>query len=167
MTRRYHGLLVAALPTPFGRCVMLNYVWEQLRFRDGHTVALPTVIQTADGQEFDCSPHLAAFRLEAGLPVWEFDVDGVRFEKRVLMPYLQNTTHISYRLLSSEAVRLELRPMIGRTVEIFIWEEPERGAAPLDWEAAAAAVRELEDYDYDAWKQQREVDRTRAGDHLP
>ena len=113
VTRRYHGLLVAALPTPFGRCVMLNYVWEQLRFRDGRTISLPNVIPTSDGKAFDCASHLVAFRLEAGLPVWEFDVEGVRFEKRVLMPYLQNTTHISYRLLSSEPVRLELRPMIA------------------------------------------------------
>ena len=35
LTRRYHGLLVAALPTPFGRTVMLNYVWERLRWPDG------------------------------------------------------------------------------------------------------------------------------------
>jgi hypothetical protein len=26
LTRRYHGLLIAALPTPFGRTVMLNYL---------------------------------------------------------------------------------------------------------------------------------------------
>ncbi len=36
----------------------------------------------------------SAFRLETGLPVWDYDVEGVRFEKRVLMPHLQNTTHI-------------------------------------------------------------------------
>ncbi len=45
----------------------------------------------------------SSFRLEAGLPVWTFDVEGVRFEKRVLMPHLQNTTHITYRLLSNRA----------------------------------------------------------------
>ena len=50
-----------------------------------------------------------------GLPVWEYDVEGVRFEKRVLMPHLQNTTHISYSLLSSEPVRLELRPLDRRS----------------------------------------------------
>ena len=35
MTRRYHGLLVAALPAPFGRVVMLNHVAEHLRLPDG------------------------------------------------------------------------------------------------------------------------------------
>ena len=113
ITRRFHGLLIAALPSPFGRTMMLNYLWEQLRFRDGRTVALPRISATSDGNAVDRSSYLAAFRLEAGLPVWEYDVEGVRLEKRVLMPHLQNTTHVSYSLLSSEPVRLELRPMMA------------------------------------------------------
>ena len=113
ITRRYHSLLVAALPTPFGRTVMLNEIWEQLRFRDGRVVTLAQLIPTSGGTGLDSSAYLVAFRLEAGLPVWEYDVEGVRFEKRVVMPHLQNTTHVSYTLLSSEPVRLELRPMIA------------------------------------------------------
>jgi predicted glycogen debranching enzyme len=113
LTRRFHGMLVAALPTPFGRTMMLNYVWEQLRFADGRVVSLPQLIETSDGMELDSSSYLKGFRLEAGLPVWEYEAEGVRFEKRVLMPHLQNTTHVTYRLLSSEAVRLELRPLIA------------------------------------------------------
>jgi len=113
LTRRYHGLLVAALPTPFGRTAMLNYLWEQLRFRDGRVIPLPQIVETGNGRELDSSRYLASFRLEAGLPVWEYDVEGVRFEKRVLMPHLQNTTHVSYTLLSTEPVRLELRPLIA------------------------------------------------------
>ena len=113
ITRRYHGLLVAALPTPFGRTSMLNNLWEQLRFGDGRVVPLPQMVETSSGREIDSSRYLASFRLEAGLPVWEYDVEGVRFEKRVVMPHLQNTTHVSYTLLSTEPVRLELRPMLG------------------------------------------------------
>ena len=113
LTRRFHGVLIAALPTPFGRTMMLNYVWERLRFPDGRLVPLQRVNDTPDGKEFDSSQYLVGFHLEAGLPVWEYDVDGVRFEKRVLMPHLQNTTHVSYRLLSSQPVRLELQPMVA------------------------------------------------------
>ena len=32
VTRRYHGLLVAALPAPLGRIVMLNHLLERVRF---------------------------------------------------------------------------------------------------------------------------------------
>ena len=65
LTRRFHGLLVAALPTPVGRTMMLNYLWEQLRFADGRVLSLPEVIDTADGSEIDASRYLASFRLEA------------------------------------------------------------------------------------------------------
>lgn len=113
LTRRYHGLLISALPTPFGRTVMFNHVGERLRWPDGRLVSLHTVRQTPHGTEFDTSKYLTGFRLEAGLPVWTYDVEGVRFEKRVLMPYLQNTTHASYRMLSAMPVRLELRPFVA------------------------------------------------------
>src|SRR5262245_4354262 len=38
VTWRYHGLLIAALPAPFGRVVMLNHLSEHLSFPDGHLV---------------------------------------------------------------------------------------------------------------------------------
>src|SRR6185312_2400567 len=42
-----------------------------------------------------------------------YDVDGFTIEKRLLMPYRQNTVHITYRLLSGEGkLRLGLRPAI-------------------------------------------------------
>ena len=113
LTRRYHALLVAGLPTPFGRTVMLNYVWERLRWPDGRTVSLPQVVETHEGSELDSTQYLVGFHLEMGLPVWTYDVEGVRFEKRVLMPHLQNTTHVNYRLLSDAPVRLELQPLVA------------------------------------------------------
>src|SRR5512142_1182474 len=39
-TRRYHGLLIAALPTPLGRTMMLNQLTERLAIGDGRSVAL-------------------------------------------------------------------------------------------------------------------------------
>jgi len=113
LTRRYHGYLVAALPTPFGRTVMLNYVWERIRYANGRVVSLHNLVDTPGGKEFDAARWLSSFRLEEGLPVWTFDVENIRIEKRILMPHLQNTTHVSYRLLSSEPVRLELRPLVA------------------------------------------------------
>ena len=113
LTRRYHAYLVAALPTPFGRTVMLNYIWERLRYPDGRVVSLHNVIETEAGKEFDAGRWLSSFRLEAGLPVWTFDLENVRIEKRLLMPHLQNTTHVTYRLLSKDPVRLELRPLVA------------------------------------------------------
>ena len=39
-TRRYHGFLVAALPAPFGRMMLLPQLSEQLRLPDGTIVRL-------------------------------------------------------------------------------------------------------------------------------
>src|SRR5690349_17831148 len=82
LTRRYHALLIAALPAPYGRMVMLNLVWERLRWPDGHTISLTRILATHSGHELDSSQYLTDFRLESGLPIWTYEVDGVRLEKR-------------------------------------------------------------------------------------
>ena len=43
LTRRYHGLLISALPTPFGRTMLLNFLWERLRWPDGRVEQWPQV----------------------------------------------------------------------------------------------------------------------------
>src|ERR687891_2326068 len=53
LTRRYHGLLISALPTPFGRTVMLNFLLERLRWPDGRIASLLDVVETGAGKEFD------------------------------------------------------------------------------------------------------------------
>src|SRR5688572_11864467 len=49
LTRRFHGVLIAALPNPFGRTMMLNYLWERIRFPDGHLVTLQQAAETPGG----------------------------------------------------------------------------------------------------------------------
>src|SRR5262245_12722238 len=39
-SRRYHGLLIAALPAPLGRLVMLNHLSEWVRLPDGSAALL-------------------------------------------------------------------------------------------------------------------------------
>jgi predicted glycogen debranching enzyme len=110
VTRRYHGLLIAALSAPFGRMVMWSYLSELLRFHDDDVVSLGA--EERDGQLSLRAAHfLREFRLEEGLPVWTYQVGDLVIEKRVLLPHLQNTVHISYRILAgSKRPRLELRP---------------------------------------------------------
>jgi hypothetical protein len=140
LTRRYHGLLVAALPTPFGRTMMFNHVGETLRRPDGRVASVYTVTATPEGKEFGTTRYLTGFHLEAGLPVWTYDVEGTCFEKRVLMPHLQNTTHITYRL-PSEPVRLELRPFVAFRLQGSA-REPSRDGA-LSCRRSAIGSRSL------------------------
>lgn len=113
VTWRYHGLLIAALPGPFGRMVMLNHVAEYIRFPDGNAKQIGGEEPGVRGEVEQPGHFLSEFRLENGLPIWRYELDGIVLEKHVLFLYGQNTVHISYRLLSEqEQVRLELRPSI-------------------------------------------------------
>jgi predicted glycogen debranching enzyme len=113
-TRRYHGLLVAALPAPQGRVMMLNHLAEDLRLSGGRRVHLGGDELAEGVLEAPGVEALAAFRLELGLPVWVFDLGGgAVLEKRVVMPRGRNTVHVRYRLLEGDApVRLRLRPSV-------------------------------------------------------
>lgn len=109
-TRRYHGLLVAALPNPLGRTMMLNRVSERLVFPDGSSAPLGGQERADGGLELAPLEHLRTFRLEAGLPVWEYQVGSAVVEKRIILPARQNTVFLSYRLLEGDPITLELRP---------------------------------------------------------
>jgi len=111
VTRRYHGLLIAALAAPLGRVVMWNHVSEFLRFSDDDVVSLGAEERAGGQLDLKSADYLTEFRLEDGLPVWTYRVRDVVVEKRVLLPHLQNTVHVSYQVISrGKPPRLELRP---------------------------------------------------------
>src|SRR5260370_301969 len=110
VTRRYHGLLIAALPGPLGRIVMWSHVSEFLRFSNDDVVSLGAEERAGGQLDLKSADYLTEFRLEDGLPVWTYHVREVVVEKRVLLPHLQNTVHVSYKVISKGTPpRLELR----------------------------------------------------------
>ena len=86
-TRRYHGFLVAALPAPFGRMMLLPDLSEQLRQPDGTIVQLGGEERSGRVPQLYGAPYFSEFRLEYGLPVWRYKVGGVVLEKQVMLPY--------------------------------------------------------------------------------
>ncbi len=141
-TRRFHGLLVAALPTPIGRAMMLNHLFETIRLPDGSVVPLGGYEKESGALEVHVAPVLREFRLDRGLPVWRFEMgpSHKRFvvEKRVLLVHMQNTVHVSYRVVEGEGVaRLKLRP----SVSFRPHEGAVAGAAPPDYSLNATAGR--------------------------
>lgn len=75
-----------------------------------------------------------------------------------------------HRKIESETLHLpELKPLIGKSVEIIVIEETAPAILPGagDWDSAMKAVAELENYDFDAFRKQREYDAQHARDHLP
>ena len=127
MTRRYHGLLIAALPVPHGRTVMLDLLVETLRLADGRSLQLG-VRQIATEDANPDHGHLVEFRLEQGLPVWTFEADGIVVERQAVLLHQRNTVVLSWRLLDgAEAVTLQLRPFVHfRAHDARVSEDPGR-----------------------------------------
>ena len=113
LTRVFHGYLIAALPSPLGRTMMLNDILEEVVFPDDSRVALHGLLRL-DKDERDCAEHLASFRLDGGLPVWTYEFKGITLEKRLVLPHRENTVYVSYRLTHADGpVKLQLRPAVN------------------------------------------------------
>ena len=112
-TRRYHGVLIAALPAPLGRTVMVPLIEESIVGARGK--ARLTGIETSNAVCLPDSEWMAEIGLECGLPVWRYSNGAVAIEKKMAMPHLRNATCIQYRLVtpSRMPVEIELRPYIG------------------------------------------------------
>jgi predicted glycogen debranching enzyme len=112
-TRRYHGLLIAALPAPFGRRMLLSHVTERLRLPDRTTVKLAGEQYEPGDINLYGADYLTEFRLEHGLPVWRYRVKDATIEKQIVLPHAQNTVYVIYRLVDgASSVRLTVMPSI-------------------------------------------------------
>lgn len=110
-SRRYHGLLTAAMRPPLGRLTLVSKTEE-------------TVI--VNGEEFELSSnqypgsvhprgfdYLKSFRLDP-FPIWTYSLAGTEIEKRVLMVHGRNATVVTYKVLGKkEKATLKLRPMLS------------------------------------------------------
>ena len=111
-TRRFHGLLVAALPPPIGRALMLSEVAETAGLPDGTVFALGGYELEGRPTELDTAEALQSLRLEGGLPVWTYHLGPFVLEKRVHLVHLQNTVIARWRLVdgpADQALELSLR----------------------------------------------------------
>jgi predicted glycogen debranching enzyme len=107
-TRRYHGLLVAALDPPRERTVLLARVDEEVVV-DDRTFYLGS----SEFQDGTVNPngyiHLQECRIEDGIPSFVFEVPGAMLTKTIWMEDGQNTTYVRYALdLQSEPIALRV-----------------------------------------------------------
>jgi predicted glycogen debranching enzyme len=113
-TRRFHGLLIAALPAPLARSMMFNHLEEAIVLPDGRTWNL-CADEKSGGKavELPEPDFLEEFVLEGGTPTWRYSKENIRIEKRIVMPHLQNTTYVIFRLLEGpDGIDLVLRPAL-------------------------------------------------------
>jgi len=72
--------------------------------------------------------------------------------------------------INSETLHLpQLNPLVGKSVEIIVREKgaPAVTLGTSNWAAVEKAVRELENYDFDACPEQREAELRRADRNAP
>jgi predicted glycogen debranching enzyme len=109
-TRKYHGLLIAALSPPHGRYHMMNHVTEEVIINE-RLYQLNSEEKIDGCIDLNALSFLKEFYLEDGLPVWHFQVEDCLIEKRIFMTFRQNTVFVTYELLDGpEQVALRLYP---------------------------------------------------------
>jgi len=114
ITRRFHGYLVAALPNPLGRVMMLNELIERFTLPNGQPVQLGGEERAGTPVQIHGADFLNEFRLDEGLPVWRYRIDGFLLEKRLMLPHRQNTVYVNYRVLEGDgAIKVVLRPSLN------------------------------------------------------
>lgn len=112
-TRRYHGLLIAALSEPIARHLLLAAldVWIEVNNR-----RFPlTTHEWSAGVIFpDGYNHLEAFWLDGSIPVFHWSLGYTTIEQRVWMHHGHNTTYITWRLVRGYApIKLFIKPLIS------------------------------------------------------
>jgi predicted glycogen debranching enzyme len=113
LTRRYHGLLVAALNPPLGRTLLLTKLDEVAIYDE---IAYDLYINRwADGS---VTPHgyrhIESFALEGTIPTWRFACADATIEKQIWMQHGANTTYIRYTLTrATQPLQLKLKALVN------------------------------------------------------
>jgi predicted glycogen debranching enzyme len=122
-TRRYHGLLVAALSPPLGRAVLLSKLEETVEIIAADGSVSPTFALSVNLYPGAVYPQghrfLTAFSALPA-PTWTWSPQpGVQIDKRIWMPAEQNAVYVTYTLREAPAdscANLHLVPL-------FAWKD--------------------------------------------
>lgn len=101
LTRRYHGLLIAALLPPVGRTLLVAKLDETITY-DGQDYPLFTNRWQDGTTEPGGHQNIECFHFEGTIPVWTFACADALIEKRVWMQHGANTTYVQYRMVRGQ-----------------------------------------------------------------
>jgi predicted glycogen debranching enzyme len=113
LTRRYHGLLIAALQPPLGRTLLVSKLDETITYANQ---TIPLFAKRWLGEIIE--PHgyqnIEFFHLEGSIPVWTFSISDALLEKRIWMQYGSNTTYVQYHLKrASDPLKLSVKALVN------------------------------------------------------
>ncbi len=133
LTRRYHGLLIAALKPPLGRTLLLTKL-DEIADYDGRSYPLHANRWANDWVTPNGFIHLDRFRLEGTTPVWTYACADMLLEKRVWMQPDANTTYIRYEL---QRARL---PLVLTIKALVNYRDHHGSASSADWHMQVSPV---------------------------
>jgi len=113
-TRRYHGLLCAAVLPPVGRIMMLNRFSEILRVKGDNQHDLEfSVNQFGDVFHPRGYQYLRRFDLDVAIARWEYEIEGIQVIKEIQMSWHKNAVGIRYTIdPGDKEVELSLLPFV-------------------------------------------------------
>ncbi len=113
LTRRYHGLLIAALNPPLGRTLLVTKLDETVHY-NGQSYSLFTNRWTDGAVSSNGYHHIERFYLDGTTPVWQFGFSDVQLEKRIWMQLGSNTTCVQYTLnRATQPLQLTLQAFVN------------------------------------------------------
>ncbi len=112
-TRRYHGLLVAALRPPLGRTLLVAALDVTVEPVAGASAIPLHVHEYHDGTIVPHGHrHIEAFALYDGIPTWTYGFTGGRLTRTVWMEHGRDITYVRYALApESDPIVLRLAPL--------------------------------------------------------
>jgi predicted glycogen debranching enzyme len=113
-TRRYHGLLCAATLPPVGRVMALSRIGELLKIGHSETMHELAVNQFPTNFHPHGEQYLQRFHLDQ-IAQWDFEVDGVKITKQVMLLWKRNVTAVRYIVdpAGHQHVAMSLLPFIA------------------------------------------------------
>jgi predicted glycogen debranching enzyme len=113
MTRRYHGLLIAALHPPVGRTQLVAGFDEIVHYA-GSEYPLATHQWSGGTVDPKGFVNIESFHLEGMAPVWTYALADLLLEKRVIMRPGENTTYVQYSLVRGRAsIEIEVKALVN------------------------------------------------------
>ena len=113
LTRRYHGLLIAALPAPWNRTLLVSKIDEVVDY-DGHLYSLGANRWEDGAVDPRGFRSIESFCLEGTTPVWTFACADALLQKRIWMEQGQNTTYVQYTVVrSSRPLKLAAKVLVN------------------------------------------------------
>lgn len=113
MTRRYHGLLVAALQPPLARTHLVASIDEVVLYA-GNLYSLATHHWSSGVVDPQGFRFIESFHLEGTTPVWTYALADALLEKRVWMVHGENSTFVEYTVVRAGGpLNIECKALIN------------------------------------------------------